>query len=254
MLSLNRLSSRNDQEDSKSERNSRRKSLTNYTHQPLKNASVSEPLQTKTSPSESNFYENNPQDKAAYDRLRNSFHSNNSTSQVCEHEPEPDYWDLPYNNNLNNLKVDYTSGSSCHEEVEKKSNLSKIKKNKKHHQMATKSQSTSSCEDPSSAQTHAVKKAISLAEVIVKSISTSSSSNSSMLSSSNVAVAALTRNSQDLLLPNKVPVDKIVKKKINNSFSSNKSASAVSNSSSSSNNEEIIVQKTVQIEVVLNYV
>lgn len=257
MLSLSRLSSRSKSKDeTREEKKTRRKSLTNYIRQSLQIATNSpssasiQSDQNQQQPVEAtNPYENDDQNKIVYDRLRNNNESALRLNNDNVFEPDPDYWDLPYNNNLNNFKNEYTSGSSYNEDD------TKDHQRQRQHG-ATKSQSMTNCEENvSNGGAHTsnqisdqpVKKAISLAEVIVKSISTNSS-NSSMSNLAAMSRKSKQQKHDQLLLPNKLPVTKILKKNINHSFSSNNSASS-SGASTSSNNEEIIIQETVQIEV-----
>jgi hypothetical protein len=284
MFSLSRLSSRSKNKDELStnttiatsaENKTRRKSLTNYIRQTLQVATVLDssssfnkivkspppprprpPLvDTSQQVEQTNHYENDDHasdncrqtEKIIYDRLHsnnesgtklNSLHNNNNSSNQV-FEPDPDYWDLPYNNNLNSFKCEYVNGSSIHNDEDEEL----IGKNRLN---AAKSEESNSFHAAPGAS---VKKAISLAEVIVKSISTNSSNSSSAYSSSkNLAVVKQTQHEQH---NNLLPVTKTFKKNINNSFSSNNSASSSMTSSTSNhnNNEEIIVQETVQIDV-----
>ena len=120
MFSLNKLSTRNDNE-SKQEANSkpRRKSLTNYIRQSLQIAATPpaapmqptyRPLTSEHSHILNNFDKDTLATVTTYDKLRNGHETASSTVKSNNYqnghmfEPDPDYWDLPYNNNLNIMR------------------------------------------------------------------------------------------------------------------------------------------------------
>ena len=204
MLSLSRLSSRSKNKDeTKEEKKTRRISLTNYIRQSLQIATTSPSASIQSDHNQQaveakNHYENDDQNKIVYDRLRNNNESTLRLNNDNVFEPDPDYWDLPYNKNLNNFN-EYKSGSSYNEDD------SKDHQRQRQHG-ATKSQSMTNCEESvSNGGAHtsnqisdqSVKKAISLAEVIVKSISTNSS---------NSSISNLAASCSLLSLPMVIPV------------------------------------------------
>ena len=204
----------------------------------------------------------NKKDELAYDRLSHdsmykitNYHNNMMNGDTRLFEPEPDYWDVPYNNNPNNLKVEYTSeqeSNSNSDMLDKRINNDKNslssssdinnKKNK-----LTKSHSAITQVESSNIKS-TVKKTVSLAEVIVKSISSNSSrkstenssnsSNSSKDKKFKMSKTHINSINIENFTENGKPVMRIFKKNSLNSTSSN---------ASSSNNEEIIVHENIQI-------
>ena len=92
----------------KKRKKTRCKSLTNYIRQSLQIATTSPSASIQSDHNqqpveEKNNYENDDQNKIVYDRLRNNNESALRLNNDNVFEPDPDYWDLPYNKNLNNF-------------------------------------------------------------------------------------------------------------------------------------------------------